>query len=235
MTLLKTAEQGPSCYSRAVNEWWCVDYFTACQDELVDATIEHLTITATAVLLGLALAFPLAIAARRHPRLEGAILGFCTGLYTVPSIALFPLIVPFTGLTRRTVIIGLALYSLTILVRNMIEGLRAVPDEVIESATGMGYSPRRLLWRVELPMAMPVVMAGLRIATVSTVALTTVGAIVSYGGLGNLLLNGVNTNFRAQVLAASLICVVIALLLDAILLLVQRVTTPWARADGGRE
>lgn len=97
MTLLKTAAQAPSCYSRAVNEWWCVDYFTARQDELVDATIEHLTITATAVLLGFALALPLALAARRHPRLEGAILGFCTGLYTLPSIALFPLIVRSPG------------------------------------------------------------------------------------------------------------------------------------------
>jgi osmoprotectant transport system permease protein len=137
------------------------------------------------------------------------------------------LIVPFTGLSRTTVIIGLALYSLTILVRNTTEGLRGVPDDVVESATGLGYSPRRLLWRIELPLALPVIMAGLRIATVSTVALTTVGALVAYGGLGNLLYNGVRTEFRAQVMAASLICVAIAVLLDLLLLAVQKGLTPW--------
>ena len=129
-------------------------------------------------------------------------------------------------------IIGLALYSLTILVRNTTEGLRAVPDDVIESATGLGYSSTKLLLRIELPLALPVIMAGLRIATVSTVALTTVGALVAYGGLGNLLYNGVTTDFRAQVLAASVICVVIAVVLDAMLLVTQKLLTPWTRGAG---
>ncbi|KQY50281.1 ABC transporter permease [Nocardioides sp. Root151] len=212
-----------------VNEWFCGDYYVDRKQELIDATVQHLTITALAVLLGLAMALPLALLARRFPKLEAAILGICTGIYTLPSLALFPLLVPFTGLTRTTVVLGLALYSLTILVRNMVEGLRAVPDEVIESATGLGYSRARLLWRIELPLALPVIMAGLRIATVSTVALTTVGALVSYGGLGNLLFVGVPNDFRAQVLAASLICVAIALVLDVALMLVQRLATPWTR------
>nr|WP_246280217.1 ABC transporter permease [Nocardioides daedukensis] len=231
---MNAAAPAPSCYSRTVNEWMCMGYFEDRGDELISATLDHLTITAAAVLLGLALALPLALAARRFERLESLILGFCTGLYTLPSLALFPLIVPFTGLSRTTVVVGLAIYSLTILVRNMIEGLRAVPPEVIESATGMGYSRGRLLWRVELPMALPVIIAGLRIATVSTVALATVGAIVYDGGLGILLLNGVNSNFRAQVLAVSLICVVMALLLDLVLLLAQRLSTPWTRTAGAR-
>jgi osmoprotectant transport system permease protein len=130
------------------------------------------------------------------------------------------------------VVIGLALYSLTILVRNMLEGLRAVPEDVRESATGLGYSPVRLLFRIELPLALPVLMAGLRIATVSTVALTTVGSIVSYGGLGNLLASGVNEDFKAQILAASVLCVLLALALDALLLGVQRLLTPWTRTAG---
>ena len=229
MTLQSAADQAPSCYSRYVNNWWCGDYYVDRKQELIDATVEHLTITALAVLLGLALALPLALLARRFARLESTILGFCTGIYTLPSIALFPLIVPFTGLTRTTVVLGLGLYTLTILVRNMIEGFRAIPADVVESAIGLGHSRTKLLWRIELPLAMPVIMAGLRIATVSTVALTTVGAIVSYGGLGHLLYNGVQNDFRAEVLAASLICVAIAVVLDLLLLAVQRLATPWAK------
>jgi osmoprotectant transport system permease protein len=221
-----SAEQ-PKCYSALVNDWFCKDYYIDRQDELIAATREHLFITLSAVLLGFLVAMPLSLLARRSARVEAVVLALSTGVYTIPSLALFPLIVPFTGLSRTTVIIGLALYSLTILVRNTTEGLRGVPDDVVESATGLGYSPRRLLWRIELPLALPVIMAGLRIATVSTVALTTVGALVAYGGLGNLLYNGVRTEFRAQVMAASLICVAIAVLLDLLLLAVQKGLTPW--------
>lgn len=233
MTLLAPATEAaaqPSCYSRVVNEWFCLDYLRDRHDELLDAAVQHLGITLAAVLAGLVLALPLALVARRFPRLEGAILGVSTTLYTVPSLALFPLLVPFTGLSPLTVVIGLALYSLTVLVRNALEGLRAVPDDVRESAVGLGYSPLRLLTRIELPLAVPVLMAGLRVATVSTVALTTVGAIVAYGGLGNLLASGVQQDFKAQVLAASVLCVVLAVVLDALLLLVQRLLTPWTRA-----
>jgi osmoprotectant transport system permease protein len=222
----------PSCYSRQVNAWWCPDYLADRQDELVSATLQHLEITVAAVLLGLLLALPLALLARRYAALESAVLGVSTGLYTIPSLALFPLLLPFTGLTATTVVIGLAMYSLTILVRNILEGLRAVPEDVRESATGLGYSPVGLLVRIELPLALPVLMAGLRIATVSTVALTTVGAILSYGGLGNLLASGVNEDFKAQIAAASVLCVLLALALDLLLLGVQRVLTPWTRTAG---
>jgi osmoprotectant transport system permease protein len=220
---------GSSCYSLEVNHWFCLSYLGDREGELTSATVQHLGITAASVLLGLALAVPLALLARRYTRLESGILGVATGLYTVPSLALFPLIVPFTGLTPWTVVVGLALYSLTILVRNTLEGLRAVPDEVREAALGLGYSPARLVLRVELPLALPVIMAGLRIATVSTVALTTVGAIVVYGGLGNLLATGVDQDFKAQILAASVLCVLLAVVLDVLLLGVQRLLTPWAR------
>ena len=233
MTLLAAAEQ-PSCYSRTVNEWWCGAFLTDYRTELVDATVQHLLITVSAIGLGLALAFPLALLARRRPRLETGIVGFSTGLYTVPSLALFPLLVPFTGISATTVVIGLALYALTILVRSILDGLRSVPDEVRESARGLGYSPSSQLLRIELPLAFPVFMAGLRVATVSTVALTTVGALVANGGLGNLIAEGVLTNFKAELLAACVLCVLIALVLDVLLVGAQRLMTPWTRTQVSR-
>ena len=197
--------------------------------ELVDATVQHLGITVAAVVAGLVIAFPLALLARRVPWLESTILGISTGIYTIPSLALFPLLVPFTGLTPTTVVIGLALYALTVLVRSMLEGLRSVPDEVRESATGLGYGKGRLLFGIEVPLALPVILAGLRVATVSTVALVTVGSLVAYGGLGNLIKDGVSTNFRAELLTAAVLCVVLAVLLDLILVVAQRFLTPWTR------
>jgi osmoprotectant transport system permease protein len=222
----------PSCYSRLTNEWFCWQYVQDRRSEIVDATTEHLQITVAAVVLGVLVAFPLALLARRFPRLEAAILGLSTGVYTIPSLALLPLLVPFTGLSATTVVIGLALYALTVLVRSMLDGLRSVPAGVRESATGLGYGPGRLLVRVELPLALPVIMAGLRVATVSTVALTTVGSLVAYGGLGNLIKDGVFTNFRAELFTASVLCVVLAVVLDMLVVLAQRLLTPWTRARG---
>lgn len=226
---MASSADGPSCYSRVTNEWICGQYLSDRSQEIVDATVQHVGITVVSVLLGLVIAFPLALLARRLPRLESLVLGVTTGIYTIPSLALFPLLVPFTGLTPTTVVIGLALYALTILVRSQLEGLRAVPEEVRESAVGLGYSRRKLLVRIELPLALPVMMAGLRVATVSTVALTTVGSLVAYGGLGNLIRDGVSTNFRAELLTASVICVLLAVALDVVLVLTQRVLTPWTR------
>lgn len=228
-TQVLTTASGPSCYSRLTNEWICGQYLTDRHQEVLDATVQHIWITVVSVLVGLVIAFPLALLARRLPRLESLILGVTTGIYTIPSLALFPLMVPFTGLTATTVVLGLALYALTILVRSLLEGFRSVPEDVVESATGLGYSRLKLLFGIELPLALPVVMAGLRVATVSTVALTTVGSLVSYGGLGNLIKDGVSTNFRAELLTASVICVLLAVLLDVVLVGAQRVLTPWTR------
>ena len=229
MTLLGAAATDPSCYSRLTNHWLCLQYVEDRRSEVVSATVQHLQITLVAVVAGVVLAFPLALLARRLPRLESTILGVSTMLYTIPSLALLPLLVPFTGLSMTTVVVGLALYALTILVRSMLEGLRSVPDEVREAATGLGYGATRLLLRVELPLALPVMMAGLRVATVSTVALTTVGTIVSYGGLGNLISDGVLTNFRAELLTAAVLCVVLAVLLDLVIVGTQWLLTPWTR------
>lgn len=229
VTLL--AEDGisiePSCYSRLVNKWYCTDYLEDRHHDLTSALGQHLQITASAIVLGVVIAFPLALLARRLPALQGLILGASTMIYTVPSLALFPFLVPFTGISMKTVVIGLALYALTILVRSMLAGLLGIPDEVRESATGLGYGKLRLLFRIELPLALPVIMAGLRVATVSTVALTTVGTLVSYGGLGNLIRDGVANNFKAEILAASVLCVVLAVVLDAVIVALQWATTPW--------
>lgn len=228
MTLLVSAA-ALSCYNRTVNDWWCGAYLSDYRGELVDATVQHLLITVSAVLLGVAIAFPMALLARRFVRLETAIMGVSTVLYTVPSLALFPLLVPFTGITATTVVLGLALYALTILVRSILDGLASVPDDVRESARGLGYGRTSQLMKIELPLALPVMMAGLRVATVSTVALTTVGALVANGGLGNLIAAGVLTNFRAELLAACVLCVVIAVLLDVLIVGAQRLATPWTR------
>ncbi len=217
----------PSCYSRVRNEWFCLDYVRDRSDEIVDATVEHLLITVAAVALGLAIAIPLALLARRLPRLESSVLAVSSGLYTIPSLALLPLLIPFTGITATTVVIGLALYALTILVRAILDGLRSVPDEVRESAVGLGYSRTRLLTRVEAPLALPVMMAGLRVATVSTVALTTVGTLLDAGGLGDLIRDGVATAFRAELVTAAVLCVAMAVALDVVLVGVQRLLTPW--------
>lgn len=229
MTLLVAVVEQPNCYNRTVNDWWCGDYLTDYRSELVDATVQHLLITISAVALGILVAFPLALLARRFVRLETGIVGVSTALYTVPSLALFPLLVPFTGISATTVVIGLALYALTILVRSILDGLQSVPDDVRESARGLGYGSASQLMKIELPLALPVMMAGLRVATVSTVALTTVGALVANGGLGNLIADGVFTNFKAELLAACLLCVLIAVLLDVLIVGTQRLVTPWTR------
>ncbi|MFJ6700141.1 ABC transporter permease [Streptomyces sp. NPDC091272] len=215
------------CLAR--NEWVCGAYLSSRREILWDAVLQHLQLTVVSVLLGLVVAVPLAIAARRWRWASGPVLGVTTVLYTIPSLAMFSLLLPVYGLSASLVIAGLVLYSLTLLVRNLLAGLRAVPEETRQAARGMGYGPARLLFGVELPLALPAAMAGLRIATVSAVSLVTVGAIVGHGGLGNLIYTGMNTYFKAQVLTASVLCVIIAIAADLVLLGVQRLLTPWTR------
>ncbi|MEU7163049.1 ABC transporter permease [Streptomyces morookaense] len=211
------------------NDWICGEYVRTRGQELTDAVLQHIGITVASVVLGLLVALPLALLARRWRSVAGPVLGLTTVLYTVPSLAMFSLLVPVFGLSAAVVVTGLVLYSLTILVRNILAGLAAVPEEAREAARGMGYGPVRLLFGVELPLALPALMAGLRIATVSTVSLTTVGAIIGYGGLGNLVYEGMRSYFKAQVLTASVLCVVLAVGADVLLLLIQRLLTPWTR------
>ena len=221
---------GQDCLT--ANDWICGEYVRSRSGELVSATGQHIWITVAAVVIALLVAFPLALTARRWRAAAGPVLGLTTVLYTVPSLAMFALLLPVFGVSAAVVVTGLVLYSLTVLVRNMLAGLDSVPEEAREAARGLGYGPMRLLFEVELPLALPALMAGVRIATVSAVSLTTVGAIVGFGGLGNLIYEGMETLFKAQVLTASVICVVLAVVADLLLLALQRALTPWARQRG---
>ena len=214
------------------NDWVCGEYLTTRADTILDATVQHVLLTVVSVGIGLALALPLGALAFRSPRARSLVLGTATAVYTIPSLAMFSLLLPLTGLSATTVVIGLVLYSLTILVRNVLAGLLAVPREVVESATGMGYSPLTLLLRVQLPLALPALFAGIRVATVSTVALTTVGAVLGNGGLGNLIYAGLRTQFQAEVLTATVLVVALAVVADLLLLAAQRAVTPWQQAAG---
>lgn len=220
----------PLAVDEAPNPWLSWAYLHDNSGAILAATEQHVTLTVLSVLLGLLLAVPLALLARRSRRLETLVVGLAGIIYTIPSLALFAVLAPITGLTKTTVVIGLTAYTLLILVRNVLTGLQGVPADVVEAARGMGLGPARLLLRVQLPLAVPAILAGLRVATVSTVALVTVGAVVSNGGLGQLIFEGFNNNFyRAEILTATLLCVALAAIADALLLLLERLLTPWAR------
>ncbi|SNR39378.1 ABC transporter permease [Blastococcus mobilis] len=215
----------------APNPWFDGSYVADNWDTIVGYLGEHVRLTVGAVAIGAAIALPLALLGRRSRLLSGALLGLSTMVYTIPSLAMFAFVFPFTGLSATTVLIGLTAYSLVILVRNFLVGLQSVPDDVREAARGMGYGAARQFCQIDLPLALPTFMAGLRIATVSTVALTTVGVLVGHGGLGQLIYGGFNANFyRAEIVTGSVACVLLALVADVLLAGVQRLLTPWARA-----
>jgi osmoprotectant transport system permease protein len=215
----------------APNPWFDSGYVVENWDTILRYLGEHVRLTLAAVLLGAAIALPLALLARRSRLLAGSVLGLSTVIYTIPSLAMFAFIFPFTGLSATTVLIGLVAYSLVILVRNFLAGLQGVPDDVREAARGMGYGSVRRFVQVDLPLALPAFMAGLRIATVSTVALTTVGVLVGHGGLGQLITGGFNANFyRAQIVTGTIGCILLALFADLLLAGLERLLTPWTRA-----
>jgi osmoprotectant transport system permease protein len=204
---------------------WVVDNL----DVLARRVGEQLYITAIAMVVGFILSFGVALLVRRYPRLYTPVLG-ATGLfYSIPSIALFVLLIPVTGLSLLTAEIALVGYTMVILVRNIVAGLRAVPPEVIEAANGMGYSGAQRLWRVEVPIAMPIIIAGLRVATVTTMGLVTIAALIGRGGLGYLIVNiGIAQRFPTATLTGVVLVVGLSALIDWGLLLTQHRLTPWA-------
>jgi osmoprotectant transport system permease protein len=221
--------------AEAPNPWLSLQYLRDNLDAVVAATRAHVVITLVSVALGLLLSVPLALVARRVRWLRGPLVGATGVLYTIPSLALFAVLAPLTGLTQTTVVLGLTAYTLLVLVRNVLAGLDGVPEDVREAARGMGLGPVRAFATVDLPLALPSVLAGLRVATVSTVALTTVGVVVSNGGLGQLILDGFNNNlYRAEILTGTVLCVLLALLADLLLLGLERLLTPWTRVRAGR-
>ena len=218
----------------AANPWLSWTYVQNNWEELVAAGKEHIFLTVGAVVLAIALAIPLAMLVRKVPRLSGPVLGLSGILYTIPSLALISLLWPVFGLSPWTVIIALAVYGLLVVLRNIVVGLDEVPSEVLDAANGMGLTTRQIATRVSIPLAMPTILAGIRIATVSTVGMVTIGALVGYGGFGTLILSGFQNNFwHAQIFTATLACVLLAVLFEMLLLLVQRFTVPWARKQAG--
>jgi osmoprotectant transport system permease protein len=206
---------------------WVIDNL----DVLSRRVGEHLLVTVIAVVVGFIISFGLALLVRRYPRVYAPILAISGILYAIPSIALFVLFIPITGLSLLTAEIALVSYTLVILVRNIVTGLRGVPAEVIEAATGMGYTDTQRLWRVELPIALPIIVAGLRIATVTTIGLVTIATLIGMGGLGYLIVNiGVQRRFPTATITGVVIVVLLSTLIDLALLALQRRLTPWAKA-----
>jgi osmoprotectant transport system permease protein len=191
---------------------------------------QHIEITLAALGLGIVIAFPVGLIAYRWRRTYPPILAITQVLYTIPSLALFVLLINAVGLGAEPVIIGLAIYSLVILVRNLVEGLRGVPPEVTDAATAMGYRETKRLFVVELPLALPAIVAGLRVATVSTISLVSVGALIGSGGLGQLFIHGFQIDNPIEIWTGILLTVVLALVFDLLIVGGGRLLTPWTRA-----
>jgi osmoprotectant transport system permease protein len=190
---------------------------------------EHLILTAIAVGVGFVLAFALSLAIRRVPALYAPVTWVAGVMYSIPSLALFALLVPFTGLSITTAEIGLVSYTLLILVRNIVGGIRSVPAEVREAAVGMGYSEWQLLWRIELPLGLAVIIAGVRVALVTTIGLVTVTGVIGQGGLGALILQGIQQFFATPLVIGAVLSIALAVVLDGVLVALQRRATPWTR------
>ncbi len=218
--------------SDQANPWVSIDYVRDNWGDISAALIQHASLTVQAVAIAVVLALPLGVLARSHRGIAATVVGTAGVLYTIPSLALFGLLAPVTGIGRATVLIALVAYALLILIRNILVGLSQVPPEVRDAARGQGYGPVRQLLGVELPVALPTIIAGIRLATVTTVALVTVGVVVGYGGLGQLMFRGLYSNYRAEVFTATVLCLALAFLADLMLWAVGRVLTPWNRTGG---
>ncbi|MFI7021219.1 ABC transporter permease [Micromonospora sp. NPDC049900] len=216
------------------NPWFSWQYVRDNSDTVLAALRDHTTLTLRAVLIAALIAIPLAVVAYWFRPLTGPILALTGVLYTVPSLALFAFIAPYLGIGVATVLTVVVLYALLVIVRNAVAGLNQVPTEVREAAEGMGYGRWGRLLRVELPLALPGILTGLRLATVSTVALVTVGVVIGRGGLGQIIFAGFQNNFyKAQIMTGTLLCVLLALVLDLFLVGVGRLLTPWLRGRVG--
>jgi len=197
--------------------------------EMWTYTVQHLVLTIVPVVAGLAISLPIGILAQRHRRLYNPVIWAAGLLYATPSLALFLLLIPLTGLNLALVEIALTAYTLRILIRKIVTGVDAVPAEVVDAATGMGLTRRQILWRVQVPLAMPAIMAGVRVATVSTIGLVTVGAVIGRGGLGQFITDGLQILFTTEILLGAVLSVLLAVLAEAGLLALQRFITPWTR------
>ena len=215
-----------------MNELLQLDWIVRNLDRIYERGVEHVQLTIIAVVVGFAISFPLAILSYRRQGFYAPI-SWVTGLlYTIPGIALFAFLVPYTGLGTLTAEIGLVSYTLLILIRNTFVGLEGVPDEVKEAAQGMGFTRRQSLWRVEIPLAVPAIIAGLRIATVTTIGLVTITALFGKGGLGFFILLGLERFFPTAAIVGAFASMLLAVAFDGALVAAQRLLMPWARGRG---
>lgn len=201
-------------------------------DQVLVYLREQVQITFAALALGVLIAVPLGLVAYRWQRVYPAVLALMQILYTIPSIALFVLLINLVGLGQVPVIIGLTIYSLVILVRNLVEGLRGVPQHVTDAATAMGYRPTRRLFAVELPLALPAIVAGLRLAAVSNISLVSIGALIGTGGLGQLFIHGFQVDNPVEIWTGIVATILLALVVDLLIIAAGRALTPWLRAVG---
>jgi osmoprotectant transport system permease protein len=215
---------------------WSGDQMSGNWDVLRYYALDHLRITFIALALGALVAFPLGIIGYQWRRSYPPLLSVTNVLYSIPSLALLVLLGAAFGevLSDKPLIVTLAIYTLAILVRNLVEGLRAVPAEVKDAALAMGYTRRRRLFAVELPLALPAVFAGLRVATVSTVSLVSVGGAIGLGGLGFLFFHGYRRDLQTEIWAGIIVSIVLAGILDLLIVLLGRVLTPWTRKRAAR-
>lgn len=221
--------EGSACVTE--NRTFCTDWVRENWEPVLQpALVEHIELTLIAVGIGFAISLAAALAAHRLRFVEAPFALTSAVIYTIPSLALFQLLVPFTGLTVMTVEVALVGYTLLILFRNILAGLRSAPPEVLEAARGMGLTPTQTLVRVELPLALPAIVAGLRIAVVSTIALATVAAFVVSQGLGRPILSALPLNFKTEIIAAGALAVGLAIFADTLLVVAQRLLVPWASA-----
>lgn len=201
-------------------------------DKILERLVEHLELTIIAVVLGFLIAFPISLYSYRHRRAYAPITWVAGVLYTIPSVALFAFLVPFTGLSTTTAEIGLVSYTLLIFIRNIVGGLDAVPEDARDAARGMGYTPRQVLWKVELPLAIPVIFAGIRIATVTTIGLVTVTALIGKGGFGYFILQGLSRFFNTATILGAVLSIALAVVADRLLISAERRLTPWSGSAG---
>ena len=212
--------------------WW--DWISRNTDLIWLSLREHVILAAGAVGLGLLISIPVGIAAARWRWLYAPVLAITGLLYTIPALAAFALLLPVTGLSRTTVLIPLTTYTLLILVRNVVEGLDGVPNDIKDAADGMGYSRFRRLVRIELPLAVPAIIAGVRIATVTVIGLAAVAGLLAIPSLGNLIYIGQNRPIRTAITVGIVLSVALAVTADLLLAAIQRLLTPWARARAKR-
>jgi osmoprotectant transport system permease protein len=206
---------------------WFLDNFT---DRFLPRVIEHIELTLIALAFGMVISFAAALVAYRYTKFELPFANLMALFYTIPSIALFQIMVPITGIGWTTVEIALISYTLLILFRNTLTGLQEVPEEAKEAAEGMGLTRRQSLTRVELPLAVPAIIAGVRVATVTTISLATVGAFITPLGLGAPIFSAIQTGANTEFVAASLLAIALALIADVLIVILQRFLTPWVRA-----